>query len=262
MKIIDKLIIDGKLNPELQDLKCYVIINKSCHGMGLGGGYSVYKVQIYGCSRDNVLSYRVHQDKVDKDFVLVFNDQECTGYNKLVICDSEAEAKRLSKLFSRYGYISDKKSLEKLNSQISEMQSFYSDMFSVLHLGREKFDNTRIDNDDREHRKYIEYVKGRYPKFLSSLDPKKETEHYKGSNVYLVYVDNSGIGHYHYPDDYGCWDTEIELTDQKFIGRDVLKGGEEWFPVSEDQFLRAFDTRSLENMTSSKLSYLTKGLYK
>lgn len=261
MKIIDKLIIDGKLNPELQDLKCYVIINKSCHGMGLGGGYSVYKVQIYSCSRDNVLSYQMFRDRVDKDSVLVFNNRECTGYNKLVTCDSEAEAERLSRLFSKYGYISDKNSLEKLSSQISEMQSFYSDMFGVLHLGREKFDATRIDNDDREHRKYIEYVKDKYPKFLSSLDPKKETKHYRGSCVYLVYVDNSGIGHYHYPDNYGCWDTEIELIDQKFIGRDVLNG-KEWFPTSEDQFLSAFDTRSLENMTSSKLSYLTKGLYK
>lgn len=75
---------------------------------GTWRGYSVYKVQIYGCSRDNILSYQVYQDKVDKDSVLVFNDQECTRHNKLVICDSEAEAERLSRLFSRYGYISNK----------------------------------------------------------------------------------------------------------------------------------------------------------
>lgn len=83
------------------------------------------------------------------------------------------------------------------------MQSFYSDIFGILHLERKKFDNARIDNDDREYRKYIEYVKDKYPKFLSSLDPKKESKHYKGSYVYLVCVDNSGIGHYHYPDNLG-----------------------------------------------------------
>lgn len=147
MKIIEDLVINGELNPELKDLKCYVIINKHVDGMGFPG-YSPYKVLIYNkSSSDGCLARPIRSDVIDENFVLHF-DKHNTNNNPLVITDNKHEAEMLAEQFNQFGYCSNKEGLNKIYDRMASLSRFFNSMQSVINDHQEKFDKDQIDNDD------------------------------------------------------------------------------------------------------------------
>lgn len=98
------------------------------------------------------------------------------------------------------------------------------------------------------------------------MNPNDWDKENHGSCVYLLGINSNGTAIYHYPDSYGCWDVTVatQLDDQRIIG--INNGVQpldcEWYPITESSFLNAFNTENLENMTGTKLSFLTNGKYK
>lgn len=265
MKIIKDLVIDGELNPELKDLKCYVIINKSIDGMGLPG-YNSFKVLIYDKSiAGGCLAHPITSNGINENFTLYF-DKSNTDYNPLVITDNPLEADQLAELFDQFGYCSCKDRLDNVYDKIMSLTRLYNSMKSLIDKNQEQFSRTRVDEDDRAHRKFIEFAKDHYPKFLSNLNPNHWTKNSHGSCVYLLGINSNGTAVYHYPDMYGCWDVEvaIQLDDQKIVG--INNGSPaldcEWHSITESEFLSSFNTEDLDNITGTKLNFLTNGKYK
>lgn len=266
MKIIEDLVINNELNPELKNLKCYVIINKYVDGMGLPG-YSPRKVLIYDkSSSDGCLAHPIRLDIIDESFVLCF-DKHNTGNNPLVITDNKLEAEMLAEQFNKFGYCSCKEELAKVYDRMMALTRFYNSMALVIESHQQQFDKTRIDNDDRAHREFVEFARNHYPKFLSNLNPNNWDDETHGSCVFLAGIRNNGTAIYHYPDMYGCWDVivSIQLDDQRIIGinNGVSSLNCEWYPITESSFLSSFNAgEPLDNMTGTKLSFLTNGIYK
>lgn len=266
MKIIEDLVINDKLNPDLKDLKCYVIIDKYVDGMGLPG-YSPRKVLIYDKSSfDGCLAHPILSDIIDESSVLSFNKHN-TGNNSLVITDNKLEAEMLAEQFNKFGYCSCKEELAKVYDRMMALTRFYNSMARVIESHEQQFDKTRIDNDDRAHKKFVEFAKTHYPKFLSNLSPSIWNDETHGSCVYLVGIRYDGTAVYHYPDMYGCWDVivSVQLDDERIMGisNGVFSLDCEWYPITEADFLSSFNAgEPLDNMTGTKLSFLTNGRYK
>lgn len=265
MKIIKDLVINGELNPELKDLKCYVIINKHIDGMGFPG-YAPYKVLIYDKSiAGGCLAHPIGSTGIDKNFILYF-DESNTEHNPLVITDNEHEAEILAKQFNQFGYCSCETELAKISDKVLSLTRFFNFMHKIIKDHQESFDKDRIDNDDRVHKEFIEFAKNHYPRYLTNMTPDLWNDRCHGSCVFLKYINSDGTAIYHYPDSYGCWDVTVamQLDDQKIIG--INNGCTpldcEWYPISESDFLSSFNTGDLDNMTGTKLSYLTNGKYK
>lgn len=244
MKIIQKLIVDGKLPKEVEGLKCYIIID--IYG---DKTFKAFPVEISGCEGNFVMA-KPFYNKYGFSDTIYFNTKTHTDNHKLVITDNLSEAKYLASMFRKFGYVDSESDMNKLRQTMDEMEEFYETVYETALGYYQSFNEERTKREVKTFEEQIKENKKFFPPYLKI---RKKSKH--GDIMYLTGITKSGTAWYHYPTKFGDWYMDVTVENGKFVN-DIGLDSTQFCSATEDEFINAYDVDGTREEKLKQLKYV------